>query len=111
MCWEGGRLVFHQKGGLLLLLLLFWREEDLGFVSSCSSSSFPSSSSGGTELVVVVIVVVGGLGMSLVSRRCRIWSRARSDWLMASGTGTYDEERVCGNQNRVVSASTVMTLG
>lgn len=100
MCWEGGRLVFHQKG--LLLLLLFWREDDLGFVSS-------SSSSGGTELVVVVIVVVGGLGMSLVSRRCRIWSRARSDLLMASGT--YDEKRVCGNQNRVVSASTVMTLG
>lgn len=72
MCWEGGRLVFHQKG---LLLLLFWREGDLGFVSSCSSSS----SSGGTELVVVVIVVVGGLGISSVSRRCRIWSRARSD--------------------------------
>lgn len=71
MCWEGGRLVFHQKG-LLLLLFLFWREDDLGFVSS-------SSSSGGTELVVVVIVVVGGLGMSLVSRRCRIWSRARRE--------------------------------
>lgn len=82
MCWEGGRLVFHQKGLLLLLLLLFWREDDLGFVSS-------SSSSGGTELVVVVIVVVGGLGMSLVSRRCRIWSRARSDLLMASGTYVY----------------------
>lgn len=104
MCWEGGRLVFHQKG-LLLLLLLFWREDDSGFVSSCSSSS------GGTELVVVVIVVVGGLGISSVSRRCRIWSRARSDLLMASGTCTYDEKRVCGNQNRVVSASTVMTLG
>lgn len=106
MCWEGGRLVFHQKG---LLLLLFWREGDLGSVSSCSSSF--SSSSGGTELVVVVIVVVGGLGMLLVSRRCRIWSRARSDLLTASGTCTYDEKRVCGNQNRVVSASTVMTLG
>lgn len=72
MCWEGGRLVFHQKG-LLLLFLLFWKEDVLGFVSS--SSSF----SGGTELVVVVIVVVGGLGMSSVSRRCRIWSRARRE--------------------------------
>lgn len=107
MCWEGGRLVFHQKGLLLLFLLLLLREGDLGFVFSSSSSS----SSGATELVVVVIVVVGGLGMLLVSRRCRIWSRARSDLLTASGTCTYDEKRVCGNQNRVVSASTVMTLG